>query len=298
MISEAEGRLAAILQRELGASSVSFAHDGEEPAASLTALACAAPNGTWITVHFDAPPADREAKSRRLEMIVASFADLLEAPPGEQSRHKAPPARSLAGELTALTGRAGALAALVVDARSPVIWGASDVFGTDDAGEETSTVHLYRKAAHAGLRFTTLVSEPVFDTEGDPDDADVSLSTSEGEVAGGGELTAEERAELWRRVLLVRNALSAVRALPQVAGLHKGEHLHESVRAPELSYVVRSFATIYMLLVVFDRPFDELRAERSVTHALPIIERLVLALPPMDPGPPVAGAGVMRMRRR
>ena len=62
--------------------------------------------------------------------------------------------------------------------------------------------------------------------------------------------------------------------------------------------MVRSFATIYMLVVVFDRPFDELRAERSVTHALPTIERLVLALPPMDPDPPVAGAGVMRMRRR
>jgi hypothetical protein len=301
MISEAEGRLAAILQRELGATSVSFARGGEEPAPSDTTLACAAPNGTWIVAHFDQAPPDREARSRRLEMIVASFADLLEAPPGEQARHHKPaaPMRSLAGELTALTGRAGALAALVVDARSPVIWGASDVLdGPDDAGEETSIARLYRKAAHAGLRFTTLVSEPVLDTEGDPDEPDLTLSTSEIEAAGGGVLSAEERAELWRRVLLVRNALSAVRALPQVVGLHKGEHLHESVRAPELSYVVRSFATIYMLLVVFERPFDELRAERAVTHALPTIERLVLALPPMDPGPPVAGAGVMRIRRR
>ena len=301
MISEAEGRLAAILQRELGASSVRFARADETPTPSATTLACSAPNGTWIIANFEESPPDREAKARRLEMIVASFADILDAPPGEQGRHKAAPARSLAGELTALTGRAAALAALVVDARSPVIWGASDVYdGADDGGggEETKTAHLYRKAAHAGLRFTTLVSEPVLDTEGDPDEPDSTLTTSEIEAAGGGVLTPSERAELWRRVLLVRNALSAVRALPQVVNLYKGEHLHESVRAPELSYVVRSFATIYRLVVVFDRPFDELRAERSVTHALPTIERLVLALPPMNPDPPVAGAGVMRMRRR
>ena len=96
----------------------------------------------------------------------------------------------------------------------------------------------------------------------------------------------------------VSTTLTELRDLAIAVNLYKGEHLHESVRAPELSYVVRSFATIYMLVVVFDRPFDELRAERSVTHALPTIERLVLALPPMDPDPPVAGAGVMRMRRR
>lgn len=304
MISESEGRLAAILRRELGAASVTFARPDEPPVPSLTQVACQIPDGPWVITHFDEPPTDREAKSRRLEMIVASFADLLTTPEGESPRHKHPaPARSLAGELTALAGRAGALSALVVDARSPVIWGASDVFEqTDDAAEETSTVHLYRKAAHAGLRFTQLVSEPVLDTEGSPEESDdldaPRATTSEIEAAGAAVLTPEERVELWRRVIPVRNALAAVRALPQVVHLHRGEHLHESVRAPELSYVVRSFATIYMLLLVFERPFDELRAERSIAHTLPTIERLVLALPPHEPMPPMAGQGAMRIRRR
>lgn len=306
MISDAEARLSAILKRELGAASVTFSHNGEAPLASLLTLHGTSSNGAVVVVHFDEPPADREAKSRRLEMIVDSFADLFTPVPGEVRHRSQAPARSLAGELTALTGRAGALCALVVDARSPVIWGASDVYDSSeieaDPAEETAGARLYRKAAHAGLRFTTLVSEPVLETEGTPDSddeisADIDLSTSE-VASAGGELTAEERAELWRRVLLVRNALSAVRALPQVVSLHKGEHLHESVRAPEMSYVVRSFATIYMLVVVFEGPFDELRAERAVTHALPTIERLVLALPPLDPDPPVAGAGVIRLRRR
>ena len=309
MISDAEARLAAILQRELGAASVRFAAAGEEPEPSPTTLACTAGNGAIVVAEFASPPPDREAKARRLEIIVDSFAELFTPHPGEVARHRSQaPARSLAGELSALAGRAGALCALVVDARSPVIWGASDVYDSADPGtdaaEETPAAHLYRRAAHAGLRFTTLISEPVLDTEMSPDSgsdaeiaAEMGLSTKE-TAAAGAELTKDERADLWRRVLLVRNALSAVRALPQVVSLHKGEHLHESVRTPEMSYVVRSFATIYMLVVVFERPFDELRAERAVSHALPTIERLVLALPPMDPDPPVAGAGVIRLRRR
>ena len=299
MISEAEERLAAILRRELGAVDVRFVRDDAAPESSESRMTCAVPGGPLVVALFDEPPAEREAKARRMEMIVASFADLLAGTGGDTSRHRhSPPARSLAGELSALTGRADALCGLVVDARSPVIWGTSDT--ADAPGEdteETAGARLNRKAAQVGLRFATLISEPLVDIEstheGRPDG-----DAAHGDDDDGEALTPEERAEFWRRVLLVRNALGAVRALPHVANLHKGEHLHESVRTPELSYVVRSFATIYMLLLVFDRPFDELRAERSVAHALPTIERLVLALPPSEPTPPMAGVGVVRMRRR
>jgi hypothetical protein len=296
MISEAEGRLAAILRRELGAVDVRFLRGGEPSGPSETMLACPVPDGPVVVARFEEPPADREAKERRMEMIIASFADLLSSAPGDSARHRhGSPARSLAGELSALAGRAGALSVLVVDAASPVIWGASDIHDAHDEGvEETDSARLNRKAAHEGLRFTALVSEPLVDTESAHD----SVASSGAENDSGEALTPEERAEFWRRVLLVRNALAAVRALPHVAGLHKGEHLHESVRTAELSYVVRSFATIYMLVLVFDQPFDELRAERSVTHALVTIERLVMALPPTEPTPPMAGVGVMRMRRR
>jgi len=297
MISDAESRLAAILRRELGADDVRFVRGDEPQGNSELVIACELPGASRVVAHFQEPPADRQAKTRRMEMIVDSFADLFAGSPTDPSRHKhASPARSLAGELSALAGRADALCALVVDARSPVIWGTSDTSegSEDDDTEETSGARLNRKAAHAGLRFATLISEPLVDTEGTHEDE----GDADGEDHASQVLTPEERAEFWRRVLLVRNALGAVRALPHVANLHKGEHLHESVRAPELSYVVRSFATIYMLLLVFDRPFDELRAERSIAHALPTIERLVLALPPSEPTPPMAGVGVIRMRRR
>lgn len=293
MISEAHGRLAAILRRELGAADVQIVHADDAPAPSGTTLVCAATAVLSVVVTFAEAPEDHEAKARRMEMIVASFADLLGTGADVSKHRSASPERSLTGELGALAGRAGALCALVVDAASPVVWGASDVSGVHEPlVEDTYGARLYHKAALAGLHFDELISAPVLD----PDAHSAEPEQAEGDEPES--LSGDERAELWRRVLLVRNALSAVRALPHVATLHKGDHLHESVRSPELSYVVRSFATIYMLLLVFERPFDELRAERSVSHALPTIERLVLALPPREPEPPMAGVGVVRLRRR
>jgi hypothetical protein len=49
-------------------------------------------------------------------------------------------------------------------------------------------------------------------------------------------------------------------------------------------------------VVVFEAPFDELRAERAVAESLARVEQLVLALPPLDPSPE-AGAGVVAIRR-
>src|SRR5262249_54833105 len=145
MISDAEGRLAASLRRELGAVDVRFLRSGEPSGPPETALACPVPDGPVVVADFEEPPADREAKARRMEMIVASFADLLAAAPTDAARHHrhASPARSLAGELTALAGRAGALSVLVVDARSPVIWGASDSGDVAEEGaEETGGARL------------------------------------------------------------------------------------------------------------------------------------------------------------
>jgi hypothetical protein len=54
----------------------------------------------------------------------------------------------------------------------------------------------------------------------------------------------------------------------------------------ELGYFARSFAGIYILVAYFPGAFSELRVEGAALHALPLIERHVLSLPPIDPGPP------------
>ncbi len=59
--------------------------------------------------------------------------------------------------------------------------------------------------------------------------------------------------------------------------------------------LVRPFASIYVLTLLFSEPVSEPIALGAVLHAAGVIERLVLALPPIDPDP---GAKVLRLPRR
>ncbi|NUO49634.1 MAG: hypothetical protein HOV80_12325 [Polyangiaceae bacterium] len=97
---------------------------------------------------------------------------------------------------------------------------------------------------------------------------------------------------------LRERAIGEVRSLPQISALHRGGHLALSLREDTFGYVVRSFAGIYVVCVVFDHAFDEIRAERALRESLPRVERLVLALPPLDPEPVPAGVVALRPRRR
>jgi hypothetical protein len=56
--------------------------------------------------------------------------------------------------------------------------------------------------------------------------------------------------------------------------------------------LARPFAGIYVLALLFRDPLSEPIALGAVLHAVGLIERLVLALPPLDPGP---GAKVIRL---
>jgi hypothetical protein len=112
------------------------------------------------------------------------------------------------------------------------------------------------------------------------------------------EVAARVARAAWLRHLASRRAIEQVRALPEMATLRRGGHMHHTVSEPGFGYVARSFAAIYVLLLVFDAPFDELRAKRAIVHSLPGIERAVLALPPLDPGPPMAGVVALRGRGR
>jgi hypothetical protein len=95
---------------------------------------------------------------------------------------------------------------------------------------------------------------------------------------------------------LTTRAIAEIRALPATAQLHRGGHLAYNKRDEHYGVVARSFAAIYVLILVFDKAFDMLRAERALRDGLPLIERLVLALPPLDPEP-APRAGVIALRR-
>jgi hypothetical protein len=104
--------------------------------------------------------------------------------------------------------------------------------------------------------------------------------------------------DAWARTMRARRAMAEVRAFPEMGTLHKGGHLRHMVSEPGFGFTARSFAAIYVLILIFDRPFEELLVKRAMAQALPVIERLVAALPPLEPPPPTAGVAAMRVRRR
>jgi hypothetical protein len=243
-------RFLALVRRELGAEDVRVL-DGEQPeAAAPNELRCEMADGRTIGVRFAAALEERESVQRRLEMLAGSFDAVGADEPAQHRRSRPPLAQALKGELTALCMRAAAANAIVIDANSPVEWGVARPIRSTQLTPRASTTSLSDIGADAGTST---------DEGADGEDSHVA--------------TASQR------------ALDVVRGLPELAALRKGKHLRYVDRVGSVPLVVHSFAAIYLLVLVFEAAFDELRAERATLDALPRIERLVLALPPLDPSP-------------
>jgi hypothetical protein len=248
-------RFLALVRRELGAEDARVLDaDHGIPDGSLE-LYCRMSDGRGLAVRFALPPPDRDLKQRRLEILVSSFDSVVEGDKPQRRSSRPPVVRVLHEELEALRGRAAAVNAIVIDANSPVEWGAA---------RPQEVIPLEPRAPAP------------------PQEA-------EGSESRGSEPTV---------AVASRRALHIVRGLPELAALRKGKHLRHLERVGETPIVAHSFAGIYVLVVVFDAPFDELRAERAIIESLPRIERLVLALPPLDPAPPTGIAALRRARRR
>jgi hypothetical protein len=252
-------RLLALVCRELGArEAVVVVEPARDDARELRCALPSREEPRALVARFDAPPLDRDAKQRRLEMLASTFDGFTAPLPRDDAsrpRSRPPVARSLQDELRGLCAKSAAVNALVVDANSPVVWGAAKA---DGLGDEWPLA---------------------------------------GDLADVADEDAAPRSSAAPSDLASLAAIEAVRNLPSMAALRRGRHLRHVEREGAGPFLAHSFAGIYCLVVVYAAAFDELRAERAVVEAVGRIEQLVLALPPLDPTPE-AGAGVIMMPRR
>lgn len=257
---------------------------GGRPPDAPHAVVALTPSGFRLVALFDSVPEDRTSASLRLRQLASSFFDNGLTPPNprEDAEHHLAQ-RRLDDELCALSGRTGAAGAAVIDVQSPVIWGTSEVRNPDEDVDTLLTVaHLDSLARKRGMDLAVLSGLR-------EDDRVSALGGFEGEDRSRLEMLV---ARMAGRPLRVRQAhLLQARAISAVRKAWKEHRTEESSfrtlsHGEGLGYFARSFAGIYILIAYFPAAFSELRVEGAALHALPLIERHVLGLPPVDPTPP------------
>lgn len=236
-------RLLELVQRELRADGARAEFATREPAPETT-IWTALPGGFRLVVEFDEGVEDRVRLETRLEALVASFSGLAADLEAHAPRPNAPTnTADLDEALARLAESVDAQVAMVIDDRSPMIWGSSAP-----------------KEGRLGIAELLALRRP-----------------------GAGADAPTTR--LSRAVARVRRHPASTRT----------ERWSEATHEPGFGYLARSFASIYRVVLVFEGPFSELHVEAAALHALPGIERLVLALPPVDPAP--GGGRVLELVR-
>ena len=289
-------RLLEIVKRALEADDTRIELGGREPRNERT---IALPIGSeWrIVALFESPPPDREGKLAKLQALIAPFESLV-----EDAAPRIPVAgglaivrqRELDAQLDALAERAGARAALVFDDRSPVLWGSSvprpldwDLDGIERARTLTNDIRA------VGLDPADWLAGSAPSLE-ELEEARVDETVAERWSHRIGRLAATSpgwSAPEWREALQIGTAIHSVRAECRAGRVPDRIAWSDD----HLGVFARGFAHIYLLTLVYDGGYSELHAEGSVVRALPYLEALVLALPPVEPPP--KGAKVIAMRR-
>jgi hypothetical protein len=288
-------RLLELVQRQLGAEDARVEIGGKDPS-DPRQLFCGLPSGARLVVCFDEPPPDRAEAQARLAALAEAFGAT-----GDRLREERPVAsdgmiaRRLDDELVILADATGAVATVVVDDKSPVLWGSSlRRLGDEDVDAEVALGQALQSA-----RGESGASTPLW--EAAPATA-IDLLRQVG-VPAPVVRRLEERLERlsdatgavalapWRAHLSLACALAEVRALEAF----ERDGLTRAAHRVGYGYLARPFAAIYRLVLVFEGEFSELHAEGRLIRALPAIERLVMALPPVNP--PRGTGRVIPLRR-
>ncbi len=245
------GRLLEVIRRATGASRVELI-DADVPAPADT-IRRELPSGRSLLVHV--APGD-EAREGRLDALVASFGGLLDEARDDWGEPGNDASERLSGE-----GRPDRGASLVAELR----WLAHEA-GASEALVIDAHSPVVWGSSH-GLA------------------AEEALEPALRLVSSEGPMDAPDNAPLSE---IAQQTVREVRARPEVHQLPRGGHLRHVEMSDERGYLVRSFADIYLVLLLYPGRFDEVAAERLLHSSLPRIEHWVLGLPP--PGPEAGGS--------
>jgi hypothetical protein len=284
-------KLLDVVKRELEAVEARIELGTREPD-DPALLSCSLKNGWRLVAVFETAPSARGELLERLEVLAKSFSGLTAHSEDWSSMSHELVGRRLDDELAEIAERAGAVRALVIDRQSPMIWGTSGARRADeDVDTGIKTAEALNAVEKAGVDVERLLRGSV----------DEVRELLEKRGAPGTFLSRESdriRSEsrsgnAWRHHVLVSCAIRGARK--SLAKDSQSAHLREMVHEAHRFYLARAFASIYCLILVFDGEFSELHAEAAVVHGISAIERLVLALPPVDPPP--RGGKVISLRQ-
>lgn len=285
-------RFLELLSRELGADDARLELGGDDPEDARLVFANL-PDSFRLVAVFAQPPSDPDQKRARLLELASGFSETLAriSTPVPPSAPLESAFQRLDAALEGLRSRVGAVSVVVVDSHSPVLWGTSDARRPDDDAEASVQVGQALGAAlAAGIELDAVCALPAEHAAMRLRALGVADESARALAAG---LEGRDESVL-RHHLLTCLALSRARADAAASQ----EPLRTAHHEPQFGYFARGFANIYVLLAVFEGAFSELTVEAGVLHALPAIEQLVLALPPLDPEPAANGGRVIRLRHK
>jgi len=271
-------RFLGLVKRELDSDDARFEYGGRDPEDER--VVWARMPGDWrVVALYDATPSERAGKQAKLAHMVESFAGV-----GEQLGNEVPHVRSvIAAEevdyaLSVLADKAKALRALVLDEDSPVLWGSSETpRGPEDVETSQWIGELVESSNQVGIDLVELVmlDEAVLNARLETLEPRKLRHRLLRRLPLVRELGPHRDAEAWRQHFAVCRAIAAIRRAPE---------RHYAVE-PELGWLTREFGGIYHVVLVYPGEFSELAATGVLLRALPAIENLVLALPPIEPTP-------------
>ncbi len=277
---EALLRLLELVKRELGAIDAHVALGGQASDDPCVLEHELRPD-CRLVVRMAEPPADSAPMLRRMGELSWAFIGTVDEALDTIDTTSARPLgdHALVDILADLRDVTEAAVALVIDRQSPMIWGCSEPgLGLSD-----------RPAARRLAKQLTALREQGLDPI-----AEASATELRPVEATGLEQARQVLQDAERRGPGGASRLIAATRALLVLDDDDGD-VSRLPEGDEPGIATKPFGNLYRVALVFTRPFSPLRVEGVLRRALPIIERLVLDLPPLDPQP--KGGRVVPLRR-